>query len=58
MKYEVWFYKGDKKVAEKIYKTRDYQSLMFEVLGEKIDADNYFILKKGKKNEISSIPKS
>ena len=46
MEYEVWFYKRDKKIAEKTYKTRDYQSLMFEILSEKIDADSYFITKR------------
>ena len=46
MEYEVWFYKGNKKITEKTYKARDYQSLMFKILSEKINADNYFITKR------------
>ena len=53
MKYEVWFYKGDKKIAEKTYKTRDRQSLMAEIFLEDIDADNYFIIER-RKNEQKS----
>jgi hypothetical protein len=46
MIFEVWFYKGDKKITEKTFKTRDKQSLMFEIFTCGIDADSYFIISK------------
>jgi len=49
--YEVWFYKEDKKIAEKTFKMRDKQSLMFEIFTCGIDADSYFIIPKRTDNE-------
>jgi len=43
MIYEVLFFKGDKKVAKKRYKVKDYQNLMFKLLEENIEADSWFI---------------